>query len=171
MFLVGLALGVLQDGDENGIFCAEDAQACVFVLHAHSIQDLSSYHLQGWKSVYQSSFSTGRALFIGCFSSGLHVLFTQRAQVTKVSLTGWKKSLYGDEGLLQNVSFSLRCQEESNTNRVLGSRCVFGVSRCMFFQGTSLSFFLFLIINIRKDISAAVAVEEFWTQGPCEHLA
>lgn len=31
--------------------------------------------------------------------------------------------------------------------------------------------FLFLIINILNDISAAVAVEEFWTQAPSEHLA
>lgn len=40
MSLVGLALGALHDGDKNGIFCAEAAQAPIFVLHACSISVL-----------------------------------------------------------------------------------------------------------------------------------
>lgn len=55
------------------------------------MQHLSPDPLQGWKSVYQSSFSTAGALFICSFSSSPHVLFTRWAQMTKVSPAGGKK--------------------------------------------------------------------------------
>ena len=84
---------------------------------------------------------------------------------------GTEKSLYRDKGILQNVSFfvtlsgQIQCKSSPGSSMRIWRRPVHAPPR-----HEPVGYFIFSIINI-LNVSATVAVEEFWTEAASEHLA